>query len=69
MTRLFREYIKQNPDLWNDELKKRIYDIAETMVDLEGGIKFIELAFGVTAMKRRPNRTSSLTSAILQTVV
>ncbi len=50
MTRLFREYIKQNPDLWNDELKKRIYDIAETMVDLED--QFIELAFGVTAMKR-----------------
>ena len=25
MTMLFREYIKQNPQLWNDELKARIY--------------------------------------------
>ena len=45
MTMLFREYIKQNPQLWNDELKARIYSIAETMVDLED--RFIELAFGV----------------------
>ena len=50
MTMLFREYIKQNPQLWNDELKARIYSIAETMVDLED--RFIELAFGVSDMKR-----------------
>ena len=50
MTKLFREYIKQNPQLWNDELKARIYSIAETMVDLED--RFIELAFGVSDMKR-----------------
>ena len=50
MTMLFREYIKQNPQLWNDELKARIYLIAETMVDLED--RFIELAFGVSDMKR-----------------
>ena len=50
MTMLFREYIKQNQELWTDELKKRIYTIAETMVDLED--QFIELAFGVNEMKR-----------------
>ena len=50
MTKLFREYIKENPKLWNDRLKKRIYSIAETMVDLED--QFIALAFGVSEMKR-----------------
>ncbi len=50
MTRIFREYILQNPELWTDLLKARIYTIAETMVDLED--QFIELAFGVTEMKR-----------------
>ena len=50
MTKLFREYITQNPHLWNDELKARIYGIAETMVDLED--RFIELSFGVSEMKR-----------------
>ena len=50
MTKLFREYIKENPKLWNDQLKKRIYSIAETMVDLED--QFIALAFGVSEMKR-----------------
>lgn len=29
MIRLFREYIIENPELWTDSLKKRIYDIAE----------------------------------------
>lgn len=50
MTRIFREYIKQNPELWTDDLKRRIYTIAETMVDLED--QFIDLAFGVSDMKR-----------------
>lgn len=50
MTMLFREYIKQNPQLWNDELKGRIYSIAERMVELEDC--FIELAFGVSEMKQ-----------------
>ena len=50
MTKLFREYIKENPKLWKDRLKKRIYSIAETMVDLED--QFIALAFGVSEMKR-----------------
>jgi ribonucleoside-diphosphate reductase beta chain len=50
MTKIFREYITENPELWTDELKAKIYGIAEVMVDLED--KFIDLAFGVSEMKR-----------------
>lgn len=49
MIKLFREYIKENRELWTDELKAKIYTIAETMVDLED--KFIDLAFGVNEME------------------
>ena len=50
MIRLFREYISQNPGMWNDELKRTIYTIAETMVELED--RFIDLAFGVSEMQK-----------------
>ena len=50
MTRLFREYIVENPALWNDALRAKIYGIAETMVELED--RFIDLAFGVSEMRR-----------------
>lgn len=50
MTRLFREYVTENPHLWTDDLKRRIYSIAETMVELED--RFIDLAFGVSEMER-----------------
>ena len=50
MTKIFREYIKENPELWTDALKAKIYGIAETMVELEDS--FIDLAFGVSDMKR-----------------
>ena len=50
MTKIFREYVKENPEVWTDDLKRKIYEIAETMVTLED--RFIELAFGVTDMKR-----------------
>jgi len=43
MIKLFRTYIEENKEIWNDELKGKIYSIAEKMVDLED--KFIELAF------------------------
>jgi ribonucleoside-diphosphate reductase beta chain len=43
MIKLFREYIKENNEIWNDDLKSRIYSIAEKMVELED--KFIELSF------------------------
>ena len=41
MIRLFKEYIKENPEIWNDELKSQLYTIAERMVELEE--KFIDL--------------------------
>ena len=49
MMRLFKEFIKENPEIWNDELKGRIYTIAEKMVELED--KFIDLAFAVGEMR------------------
>ena len=41
MIQLFKTYVKENPEIWNDELKGRIYSIAEKMVELED--KFIDL--------------------------
>ena len=35
MIQLFRNYIEENREEWNDETKSAIYSIAETMVDLE----------------------------------
>lgn len=49
MIKLFREFIKENKELWNDELKAQIYTVAEKMVELED--KFIDLAFGVHEMQ------------------
>lgn len=49
MIKLFREYIKENPEIWNDELKGKIYTIAEKMVELED--KFIDLAFAEGEMR------------------
>ena len=43
MIKLFRTYIEENKEIWNDDLKSRIYTIAEQMVMLED--KFIDLAF------------------------
>lgn len=49
MIRLFKEYIKENNEIWNDDLKSRIYTIAEKMVELED--KFIELSFANAEMR------------------
>jgi ribonucleoside-diphosphate reductase beta chain len=43
MMKLFKTYIQENNEIWNDDLKSRIYAIAERMVELED--KFIDLAF------------------------
>ena len=43
MSQLFRTYIKENPELWNDELKYEIYCAAERTVELEDA--FIDLCF------------------------
>jgi ribonucleoside-diphosphate reductase beta chain len=49
MIKLFREYVKENPEIWNDELKAKIYTIAERMVELED--KFIDLSFNGLEMR------------------
>jgi len=49
MIKLFRTYIEENKEIWNDELKGKIYTIAEKMVDLED--KFIELSFKTGAIQ------------------
>jgi len=49
MIKLFRTYIEENREIWNDELKSRIYTIADKMVQLED--KFIDLAFNMGAME------------------
>ena len=49
MMKLFKTYINENTEIWNDELKSSIYTIAEKMVELED--RFIDLAFGVNEMQ------------------
>lgn len=53
MIKLFRQYIEENLDLWNDDLKSQIYTIAERMVVLED--KFIDLAFAMGPMEGLTN--------------
>jgi len=48
MIKLFREYVNENIELWNDSLKGKIYTIAEKMVELED--QFIDLAFAMGDM-------------------
>ena len=48
MIKLFKEYIRENTEIWNDELKSKIYTIAEKMVVLED--RFIDLAFELGPM-------------------
>ena len=43
MTQLFREFIHENIDLWDDKLKKEIYQTCRDMVDLED--RFLDLVF------------------------
>ena len=49
MIKLFRTFIEENKDIWNDTLKGEIYTTAETMVALED--KFIDLSFDMGAME------------------
>jgi len=48
MIKLFRTYIEENKEIWNDDLKSQIYTIAEKMVELED--HFIDLAFSMGNM-------------------
>lgn len=43
MTYLFREFIKENREIWTDKLKSELYEIAKKMVELEDA--FIDLAY------------------------
>ena len=43
MTKLFREFIQENLDIWTDDFKKEIYEICRHMVKLED--KFLDLVF------------------------
>ena len=49
MIKLFRTYVEENLEIWNDQLKSTIYSIAEKMVELED--KFIDLAFAMGPME------------------
>jgi ribonucleoside-diphosphate reductase beta chain len=42
---LFRTFVEENPDIWDDELKKEIYDAARLSVKLEDD--FIDHAFSL----------------------
>ena len=43
MTKLFREFIKENLDIWTDDFKGELYQICREMVELED--KFLDLVF------------------------
>tara|TARA_E500000318_G_scaffold70120_1_gene64847 strand:+ start:3387 stop:4358 length:972 start_codon:yes stop_codon:yes gene_type:complete len=43
MTKVFREFIKENISIWTDDFKKEIYDICRKMVELED--RFLDLVF------------------------
>ena len=48
MIKLFRTYVEENREIWNDDLKSQIYTIATKMVELED--KFIDLSFSMGDM-------------------
>ena len=50
MTKLFREFIQENLDIWTDELKKELYEICREMVELED--KFLDLVFEMGRHRR-----------------
>ena len=43
MTKLFREFIQENIEIWNDDFKAEIYQACREMVDLED--RFLDLVF------------------------
>ena len=49
MIRLFRTFIEEDREIWDDALKTDIYNIATKMVELED--KFIDLAFSLGPME------------------
>jgi ribonucleoside-diphosphate reductase beta chain len=49
LIKLFRIYVQENSEIWDDELKEEIYSIAEDMVKHEDA--FIDLAFEMGGVK------------------
>ena len=49
MMKLFETYIQENPEMWTDEFRGNLYQIAREMVTLED--KFIDLAFEMGGIK------------------
>jgi ribonucleoside-diphosphate reductase beta chain len=49
MIKLFKTFIEENREIWTDDLKGKIYTIAEKMVELED--KFIDLSFSMGGME------------------
>ena len=49
MIKLFKTYIEENREIWNDDLKSKIYTVAEKMVELEEN--FIDLSFKMGDME------------------
>ena len=43
MSQLFKTFIREHPEIWNDELKYEIYCAAERVVELEDA--FIDICF------------------------
>src|SRR5210317_2405625 len=53
MSQLFRTFVKENPEIWTDELKYEVYCAAERTVELEDA--FIDLCFeGATIPDLKP---------------
>ena len=49
MIKLFRTYVEEHREIWNDDLKGHIYTVATKMVELED--KFIDLAYTMGKME------------------
>ena len=49
MIRLFNEFVKENPEIWNEKLKKEIYEACRTIISHEDS--FINLAFEMGPIK------------------
>jgi len=49
MIRLFNEFVKENPEIWNEKLKKEIYEACRIIVSHEDA--FIDLAFEMGSLE------------------
>ena len=49
MIRIFKEFINENPEIWNAKLKKELYEACRTIIEHEDA--FIDLAFEMGPME------------------